>query len=701
VTTLQDHRIVPWLERCVLFLCVLYLCLHTMPRAWRILNTDFPNYYMSARLAHEGFDAARQNECVWLQREKDHRGLGIRIIGMVPITPFSTLVMVPLTGLSALAAKHVWILVNLALLVPLFWMLRSMTGMTWQRIALIFALSFPLHRNLLYGQFYLLLLVLIVAACWAYLRDLHVLAGVLLALAAAAKIFPVLLFVFFLLRRDWRALIAAAVTGFAAAAVSIAVFGLNLHRTYLAEILPWTLHGEVMPPYMTSSASFSSILHYLFLVEPQWNPHPWHNSPLCFALLQSTLPALVLMPAMLLIRRGDHSRERILLEWSMLLTASLAVSTLPASYHFVLMALPACVLAAGLLERKWYGWLAVLLIVYLGIGFPMPSPSRPMGPAILLYAPRLPLMLALLMGHYVLLRRDRPSESPSRDWMRYALPAALAVTAVLSVVPTLHRQQAMRQEYAYRLPAQTTAFIDAQPTSAGARVRYIAFTLAGYHLVTADQDAALVDPSSVDDLSFTSGSGKILEERASSPRSDIVDARDPTRVVIADARDPMLSADGQSLAFARDNHGRGVLMVRRTFQSAAPIEAVLTPPSLNIYEASFIAEKEYAFSAVEDSNPPQIYLTDETHSNTPIALGESRYPALSPDGHWMAYSHFERGMWNLWVRDQTTGRTRRIADVPCNQIEPAWQDDSKTILYGTDCGRSLWFTTIARRRVIP
>jgi hypothetical protein len=28
-------------------------------------------------------------------------------------------------------------------------------------------------------------------------------------------------------------------------------------------------------------------------------------------------------------------------------------------------------------------------------------------------------------------------------------------------------------------------------------------------------------------------------------------------------------------------------------------------------------------------------------------------------------------------------------------------NDSKTLLYSTDCGRSLWFTAIARRRVIP
>jgi Tol biopolymer transport system component len=186
-----------------------------------------------------------------------------------------------------------------------------------------------------------------------------------------------------------------------------------------------------------------------------------------------------------------------------------------------------------------------------------------------------------------------------------------------------------------------------------------------------------------------------------SPHSQIVEIGNPSRVVINDAREPMLSADGQSLAFVRDDRGRGRLMVRTAFQSTATNQAALTPSSLNIYEASFLSKNEYAFSAVEGRHPPQIFLTDAAHLNTPLALGESRYPALSTDGRWMAYSRLDRGVWNLWLRNQRTGLTRRIADEPCNQIQPAWEGDSKTLLYSTDCGRNLWFTAVSRRRVIP
>ncbi|HEY4354764.1 MAG TPA: glycosyltransferase 87 family protein [Acidobacteriaceae bacterium] len=699
----QQRRVIRWVESAVLLLAICYLGLHTMPRAWRKLNTDFPNYYVTARLAHEGVDTARINEWVWLQREKDHRSVDIRLIAFLPITPFSTLAMWPVTGLAPLMAKHVWLLINLALLIPLAWMLRELTGLTWltyRRIALIVLLSFPLHRDLLFGQFYLVLLVLIVAACWAYLREWYVLAGVLIAVAAACKVFPLLFFVFLLQRRNWRALFAGAVALMATIGVSLAVFGLNLHRTYVQQILPWTLRGEGMPPYAVSYASISGLMHSLFLYEPQWNPHPWHSSPLVYALLQPTLQMLVLAPAILLIRRGDRSRERTLLEWSALLTASLAISTMPASYHFVLVILPVSVLAAWCLRHQRYGWLAVLAVVYLGIGFPITAPNRPLGLGVMLYMPRLPLMIALLGAHYVLLARGSGARVPRWDWTQYAWASALAVSAVLSVHSAWRIETAVRDEYAYRLPSQMERFLAATPVASGHGVRSIAFTATGYHLVREDGHIVELDPSEEDDLTFADGGGHLLVERARSPRSQIVDIAAPAEVLVDGARDPILAQNGQSLAFVRDDHGRGQLFAR-SLPAGGNGEKALTPRDLNVYEASFRSPSDYAVAAVDKGKPPQIYLTDATHANQALELGETRYPALSPDGRWMVYSRLLNGMWNLWVLDRQHGTSRRVADVPCDQIEPSWQADSKTVLYATDCGRSIWFTAVAQRQIIP
>ncbi len=694
-------------ERAALLLLSLYLCVHTLPRAWKGLVTDFPNYYLAAQLAHEGVDTSRMYEWDWLQREKDYHGIPIRVIGLAPITPFSTLFVWPLTFFKPLAAKRIWIVLSLALLVPIGWMLREMTGLSYQRIALLYVLNFPLYRNLEFGQFYVVLLLLMVAACWAFMRRQHALAGALLAVAASAKIFPVLFFVFFIQRRAWRALASGALAAAAAALLSVSAFGWSVHRTYLQEILPWTLHGEAMPPYVVN-ASISGILHFLFLNEPQWNPSPWHSSVLAYSVLQPLLQAVLLVPAILLIRREDNSASRIVLEWSALLTASLAISTIPASYNFVLMVLPACVLVVILVQRRRYGWLSALLLAYIGIGFPMPIPTSVQGLEILLYTPRLSLMIGVLAGIYGLLWFGSPAKKFFHDWSRVAWTAAMIVSVVFTTYSTFVRERAVRQEYAYRLPIPVQGYRNANPQSNGTAVDFISFTLDGYHLASSDGTFASTAGASgpYDDLSFAIAGGDLFVERTGTA-STIIDLQRPAVAGIAGGRDPAPSTDGQNptlfrgLAFIRDDRGRGRLIERSSFRTDSTADVALTPASLNVFEATFDSTADYAFAASTETQPPQIYLTSAAGTNLPLALGEARYPALSPDGRWLAYSHFERGAWNLWIRDQSTGATRRIGYVPCNEIQPSWESDSKTLLYSTDCGRSLGFTAVARRTVIP
>jgi len=706
VTSVSSLRIVHWMERVTLCLALLFLSLHSLPRAWRTLNTDFPNYYMAARLVHDGFDTSRMYEWSWIEREKDHRAVDIRVIGLLPITPFSTLAVWPLAGLEPLAAKRVWILLNLGSLFPIVWMLRSMTGLSYRRIALVTFLSFPLYRNLLYGQFYIFLLLLLTGACFSYLRGHRSLSGALVAIAAACKVFPLLIFIFFLQRRDWRALLWGAITGFAAIAVSVAVFGVNANRTWLNEILPWVMHGEGLGTY-SITASISGVLHRLLLSEPQWNPHPWHDSPLLYAWLVPILQMLTLAPAILLLRRREDSERRILLEWSALITVALGVSTIPASYNFVLMIFPVCVLSTVLLRDRSHGWLAALIVAYLGIGFPLPVPNNPAGLALLLYVPRLPLMFAVLLGIYALLWRDRAgaggiTREAFRDRTRVLWAAAMAVFVILSVRSTLHLERGEREEYPFRLPLNAQGFLNASPQLTGDSVHYIAFTLAGYHLVADKPNESTPNPDAgEDDLSFTSGRGETLIESASRHGSRIIDVQHPSQVLVEDAREPMLSIDGKDLAFLRDDHGRGQLMLRQSFRSNAD-ERALTPPRWNVYEASFLSPREYAVAAVVGhAEPPEILVIDTAHSNTLVSIKDARYPALSPDGRWLAYSHLDRGVWNLWIRQESSGAARRIANVPCNQIQPSWESDARTLLYSTDCGRSLWFTAVARRKVLP
>src|SRR5271167_1212042 len=129
----------PWLrvaEWMLVALLALHLGVRALPRAWQTLNTDFPNYYLTASLVREHYDLSRVYEWIWLQRQKDHRNIDQRTVGMVPITPFSTLVVYPLTSLPALAAKRCWLILNLGLLFTILYLLRALTQLAWRRLAL-------------------------------------------------------------------------------------------------------------------------------------------------------------------------------------------------------------------------------------------------------------------------------------------------------------------------------------------------------------------------------------------------------------------------------------------------------------------------------------------------------------------------------------------------------------------------------------
>jgi Tol biopolymer transport system component len=85
----------------------------------------------------------------------------------------------------------------------------------------------------------------------------------------------------------------------------------------------------------------------------------------------------------------------------------------------------------------------------------------------------------------------------------------------------------------------------------------------------------------------------------------------------------------------------------------------------------------------------------------PLESGEARYPSVSPDGLWLAYSRQGRGIWNLWLTDLQTNETHRFTNEECNDIAPNWGGDSRTLVFASDCGRALGFTALRHRQVRP
>jgi hypothetical protein len=671
-----------------------HICVRVLPRAWQTLNTDFPNYYLTARLAREHYDTSRVYEWIWLQRQKDHRDIDQRIVGMVPITPFSTLVVYPLTSIPALAAKHCWIILNLGLLFVTVSLLRALTQLPWRRIALVVALSFPLRVNFLYGQYYVLLLFLLTLSCWLYARQRRLLAGVLVGLATGLKIFPILYLLYFLRKRDLRAFAGGVIGSLSTAVGSIFTFGWELHRTYLVQVLPSVLRGEGLDPYNLKAASFSALLHRLFIYEAQLNQHPAVNAPWLFAVLHPLLQMAVLAPALLLAIPNETCPRRVRLEWAAILLASLAISTSPASYLFTLLILLACFVLESLQGEKAYLSFAILLALYVAAGLPGGANTGQDGWIVLLGVPRLYALILLCVFTYALLIRQQPRENLKLDRTVWAV-ALLTILAV-SIASNLRHQQGLYADYEWRISAPKDIYMAAGPAVQEDEISFIAMQGDGYHSAVNRLGTVQFSTMSPDDyLALTAKSGERWVEQTGH-ESTIVSTLEG-RSKIRQAESPVASFDGRWLAFLREEDGRMRLWVHALDQPNRA-DRPLTPPRLNVLEVTFLPKGDLIFAASWGGRPG-LFTTDQTGRIRSLGMDDARYPSVSPDGHWLAYSEQQGGNWNLWLRDLDNGQAHRFTHAPCNNIEPAWTSDSQTLVYASDCGRALWFTALCRRPI--
>ena len=671
-----------------------YFCIHTLPAAWKTLNTDFPNYYLTSRLAREKHDTSRIYEWRWLQRQKDHRDIDQRIVGLGAVTPFSSLAVWPLAALPPLAAKHRWLMLNMAMVVAILVLLRSLTQLPLRRVVLVAALSVPLNKNFLYGQYYVLLLLVLTLACWCYVHQRRFLSGLLIGLGFGLKIFPILYLGYFLRKRDFTAFAGGVIGAAGAVIASIAVFGWQANRVLVNQVLPWTLRGEGLDPYNLSSASVSTLLHRLFIYEPQWNPNPTIHAVWLFAVLLPLVQTLLFAPALLLVEPSDSSPRRLHLEWSAVLLGSLAISTLPAGYHFTLLILPVCLMWNAVEERGGFAAIAAVLFLYVAIGYPGWKTMGAMSPLTLFSVPRLYLVVLLCFVSYWLLAWQKRDGKQSRDTWFWA--GAFVLLLLLDVASGLRHQSGLYADYPWRFPTAANMLQANGPVTQNETIFFTAMVPDGYHTAMQRDDGISLDTGNVDQLAVTATSVERWTEETGS-ESTIVSSI-PGREVIRQAESPVVSSDGRWLAYLREEHGRGSIWLRALDQPGRRDEG-LTSTDFNVLEMSFLPNGSLVFSAEANGGRPGLFLLDLAGAISSLGSEEARYPAVSPDGHWLAFSKLQSGTWHLWLRDLHNGQTSRLTHADCNNVEPTWASDSKTLIYASDCGRALWFTALCRRRI--
>lgn len=225
----------------------------------------------------------------------------------------------------------------------------------------------PIWHQFQQGQLNPLILFFLTIG-WIHHRRQHVWrSGFWLGLAAATKLFPAFLAIYFLARREWKP-IAAYIAGFLlVTAITIAVLGIRTYVDYVRFVLPEALDWRGA----NTNASLPGLWCKLF--DP--GPRGGHYIPLIYSpLLAKCLTAaswLIALSILVPIWRQAKSTEELQLAFGLAIVGMLLLSPVTWDHYFLLLPLPLLTIWMNIPNKKSFQWL--YLAILAGLAAPVTS----------------------------------------------------------------------------------------------------------------------------------------------------------------------------------------------------------------------------------------------------------------------------------------------------------------------------------------
>ena len=678
----------PAVEWTIIALLALAFVAHSFVPAWRTLRSEFPNYYLAAELYRHNISLDRVYEWTWFQRQNDHWGVRDGLVSFAPNPPTLILVSVPLTGLPPLIAKRVWLIFSLVLMAVVLGIMRRVTALNWRRLLLIsLSCTLPLNVDFLFARHYVLILFLICAGYYAASLGHHGTSGAIWSAAAGMKLFPALVVILFLRKRNWRALMGFLMGLAMLLFVSVTMFGAEVHLVFLREVLSQASRGDWLGPYALSQNSFATLWSRLLLFEPALNPFPLVNFPLLYASVLA-ITVTVLLCAFLWFVGDDRRPGANPLHWAAFVPLMLLLCTTTAPDYWCLLIFSAVVGIDALLATGNTSKALVLWILYVAACSPVPDrisnwfPSR---------------LLATVALFAWLLHSGQPSlkRLPAARW--------LAVGLISVGVLTLYNLRTVRnreEDFSRRVPTPGNAYRFAYPVPVAGGMAYTEMQPSGYGVGVVTDGAVHTISLLGDTLSLTSSpTGATFYSELTGRQSFLVQLPvgqlGSTPEVLTEGQDPALSSNGKWLAFIREEQGRRTAWLLKLGSHDAP--QMILPSPYQPLDLAVTDEGDVFAAAGNVSDPHLLRFVRNTEevASLPKFPQPVRYPAISPDAQRLAFSRRDRGSWHLYVRELATGSERQLTHSWCNALSPSWMD-TKTLLYASDCGRGVGLTAISR-----
>ncbi len=261
-----------------------------------------------------------------------------------PHPPTAGLLFLPIGFLSYPSAAALWVVLELICLVASVYLLGRIGNLRlgWGMMLVISATSlvwYPVVLDLALGQLMLPLLLLLSGAYYALLSGQRAAGGALLGISLLVKpiAWPVLLV--FLVRREWRSLVAVLSTVLLGYGVAAWAIGANVVLVYLTQVLPTVTRFYQANPYNISAwtvgwrlfdGTDAGIL-------PGISAPPLVQSAPAAAVVSALLPALILLASLVTVWR-QRSEARSL---GLMICVSIMVSPISWNHYLLLTAIPA------------------------------------------------------------------------------------------------------------------------------------------------------------------------------------------------------------------------------------------------------------------------------------------------------------------------------------------------------------------------
>jgi hypothetical protein len=286
-----------------------------------------------------------------------------------PHPPVVGLLGLPFGYLSYEQAAVVWLVFELmcllaVILLMLRWWGKPIKAAT-ATVLFVFALGWvPIVEDLWFGQLTICLLLLL-AGAWLALREgKGLLGGALLGGMIALKLTAWPIVVFFALRRQWKAVSAAALVACAANLLAMAVIGYESVKGYYLKVGPlvgaiYRLHDTNYSTWTIGQRLFADFGYNVF-IQPPW------PSTLMASLFTYLVPTAVLLLGFWLASRAENFDTA----FGLLIGVAILISPIAWTHYLTLAVIPLAIIARRLHALGWprqRSYLAFCLWLFLSL----------------------------------------------------------------------------------------------------------------------------------------------------------------------------------------------------------------------------------------------------------------------------------------------------------------------------------------------